>query len=87
MRRTKVILVAKSMRMPCYLYRLHLRCLPLWKLALFWLSAYKNVELAVKQNPNGRSKKEMKEWVEHNLELVHMSHAVDKLPAEISGGM
>lgn len=52
-----------------------------------WLSAYKNVELAVKQTPNGRSKKEMKEWVEHNLELVHMSHAADKLPAEISGGM
>ncbi|MFT2091054.1 ABC transporter ATP-binding protein [Paraglaciecola sp. 2405UD69-4] len=52
-----------------------------------WLSAYKNVELAVKQTPNGRSKREMKEWVEHNLELVHMSHAADKLPAEISGGM
>jgi nitrate/nitrite transport system ATP-binding protein len=52
-----------------------------------WLSAYKNVELAVKQTPNGRSKKEMKEWIEHNLELVHMSHAADKLPAEISGGM
>ncbi|GAC20389.1 ABC transporter ATP-binding protein [Paraglaciecola arctica] len=52
-----------------------------------WLSAYKNVELAVKQTQNGRSKKEMKEWVEHNLELVHMSHAADKLPAEISGGM
>jgi nitrate/nitrite transport system ATP-binding protein len=29
----------------------------------------------------------MKEWIEHNLELVHMSHAADKLPAEISGGM
>ena len=29
----------------------------------------------------------MRDWVEHNLELVHMSHAVDKLPAEISGGM
>lgn len=52
-----------------------------------WLSAYKNVELAVKQTPNGRSKQEMKEWVEHNLELVHMSHAADKLPSEISGGM
>jgi len=52
-----------------------------------WLSAYKNVELAVKQTPNGRSKKAIKEWVEHNLELVHMSHAADKLPAEISGGM
>ncbi|GAA6186017.1 MULTISPECIES: ABC transporter ATP-binding protein [Alteromonadaceae] len=52
-----------------------------------WLSAYKNVELAVKQTRSGRSKKEIKEWVEHNLELVHMSHAVDKLPSEISGGM
>lgn len=52
-----------------------------------WLSAYKNVELAVKQTQNGRSKKEIKEWVEHNLELVHMSHAADKLPDEISGGM
>jgi nitrate/nitrite transport system ATP-binding protein len=52
-----------------------------------WLTAYKNVELAVKQTSKGRSKVEMRDWVEHNLELVHMSHAVDKLPAEISGGM
>ena len=52
-----------------------------------WLSAYKNVELAVKLTQNGRSKQEMKEWVEHNLELVHMTHAADKLPSEISGGM
>lgn len=52
-----------------------------------WLSAYKNVELAVKQTKGRRSKQEVKEWVEHNLELVHMSHAADKLPSEISGGM
>lgn len=52
-----------------------------------WLTAYKNVELAVKQTSKGRSKAEMRDWIEHNLELVHMSHAVDKLPAEISGGM
>jgi nitrate/nitrite transport system ATP-binding protein len=52
-----------------------------------WLSAYKNVELAVKQTRNGRNKKEIREWVEHNLELVHMTHAQDKLPSEISGGM
>ena len=52
-----------------------------------WLSAYKNVELAVKQTRQGRSKKQIREWVEHNLELVHMSHAADKLPSEISGGM
>jgi len=29
----------------------------------------------------------MDEWIRHNLELVHMSHALDKRPAEISGGM
>ncbi|MDT0595697.1 ABC transporter ATP-binding protein [Glaciecola petra] len=52
-----------------------------------WLSVYKNVELAVKQSPNKRSKIEVKEWVEHNLDLVQMTHAKDKLPSEISGGM
>ncbi|RDV28025.1 ABC transporter ATP-binding protein [Alteromonas aestuariivivens] len=52
-----------------------------------WLSVYKNVELAVKQTQQGKSKKALRDWVMHNLELVHMTHALDKLPAEISGGM
>ncbi len=53
-----------------------------------WLSAYENVELAVKQVFKGqKSKAEMKEWIEHNLHLVHMDHAIDKRPDEISGGM
>jgi len=52
-----------------------------------WLSVYKNVELAVKQTSKDRSKREIRDWVEHNLELVHMTHALDKLPSEISGGM
>jgi nitrate/nitrite transport system ATP-binding protein len=52
-----------------------------------WLSVYKNVELAVKQTRNGRSKQEIKQWVEHNLDLVQMTHAAHKLPSEISGGM
>lgn len=53
-----------------------------------WLSAYENVELAVKQVFKGKkSKAEMRDWINHNLELVHMEHAKDKLPAEISGGM
>ncbi len=52
-----------------------------------WLSVYKNVELAVKQTLRGKSKAEIREWVMHNLELVHMTHAIDKLPSEISGGM
>ncbi|PPC77668.1 bacitracin ABC transporter ATP-binding protein [Pokkaliibacter plantistimulans] len=53
-----------------------------------WLSAFQNVELAVRQVFRGRkSKAEMKEWIEHNLELVHMTHAMHKRPDEISGGM
>ncbi|TPV55417.1 ABC transporter ATP-binding protein [Aestuariibacter sp. GS-14] len=52
-----------------------------------WLSVYKNVELAVKQTQKNKSKKEIREWVMHNLELVHMTHALEKLPSEISGGM
>ena len=52
-----------------------------------WLSVYKNVELAVKHTMRGKSKKEMRDWIMHNLELVHMTHALDKLPSEISGGM
>lgn len=53
-----------------------------------WLSAYENVELAVKQVfGKTKSKAETKEWIEHNLKLVHMDHAMDKRPDEISGGM
>lgn len=53
-----------------------------------WLTAYENVELAVKQVFKGKkTKKEMHDWIMHNLELVHMTHAADKRPSEISGGM
>ncbi|WP_445773861.1 ABC transporter ATP-binding protein [Shewanella sp.] len=53
-----------------------------------WLSAYQNVELAVKKVFSGKmSKVEMKQWIEHNLQLVHMEHAMHKRPGEISGGM
>lgn len=53
-----------------------------------WLTSYQNVELAVKQVFRGRKTRgEMKEWIEHNLRLVHMEHALDKRPDELSGGM
>lgn len=53
-----------------------------------WLSAYQNVELAVKQVfGKQKTKAEMKEWIEYNLHLVHMDHAMHKRPDEISGGM
>lgn len=53
-----------------------------------WLTSYQNVELAVKQVFNKKmSKPEMKDWIEYNLKLVHMDHAMHKRPDEISGGM
>jgi len=53
-----------------------------------WLTAFENVALAVHQVFKGQmSKSDMQAWIEHNLELVHMSHAMHKRPGEISGGM
>jgi nitrate/nitrite transport system ATP-binding protein len=52
-----------------------------------WLSVYQNVELAVKQVAKGQTRAWVKEQVNHYLELVHMTHAADKRPNEISGGM
>jgi len=53
-----------------------------------WLTAFQNVELAVQQVFKGRlSKAEMRDWIEHNLNRVQMSHAMHKRPGEISGGM
>ncbi|WP_331344550.1 ABC transporter ATP-binding protein [Cellvibrio sp. UBA7661] len=53
-----------------------------------WLTAYENVELGVKRVFKGKkTRAEMREWIEHNLELVHMTHAMHKRPDEISGGM
>jgi nitrate/nitrite transport system ATP-binding protein len=53
-----------------------------------WLTVYENVALAVnKVFRRGKSAKERHEWILHNLDLVSMSHALNKRPAEISGGM
>ncbi len=53
-----------------------------------WLTAYENVALAVNQVfGKTKSKAEKKDWIEHNLKLVHMEHAMHKRPDEISGGM
>ncbi|MDP9770320.1 ABC transporter ATP-binding protein [Kosakonia cowanii] len=53
-----------------------------------WLTAAENVALAVHQVFKGEmSKSEMQAWIAHNLELVHMGHAMNKRPGEISGGM
>ncbi|MCG6282450.1 ABC transporter ATP-binding protein, partial [Vibrio diabolicus] len=52
-----------------------------------WLTVYQNVELAVKQVAKGQSKAQIKQQVEHYLDLIQMAHASDKKPDEISGGM
>lgn len=53
-----------------------------------WLTAYENVELAVNSVFRGKkTKTEVDDWIRHNLELVHMEHAMHKRPSEISGGM
>ena len=53
-----------------------------------WLTVYQNVEIAVdKIFGASRSKAERKDWILHNLAMVNMSHALDRLPSQISGGM
>ncbi|MFV8819025.1 ABC transporter ATP-binding protein [Haliea sp. E17] len=53
-----------------------------------WLTVYENVELAVNQVfRKTKTRAERREWIEHNLRLVNMDHALNKLPSEISGGM
>ena len=53
-----------------------------------WLTVYDNVRLAVDQVfKKTKSKTERHAWTLHNLELVHMTHALDRKPGEISGGM
>ncbi len=53
-----------------------------------WLTVYENVRLAVDQVfKKSRSRQERHDWTVHNLELVHMDHAMDRRPDEISGGM
>ena len=53
-----------------------------------WLTVYENVALAVNKVFGARkSKSERDAWIRHNLALVHMTHALDKRPSEISGGM
>jgi nitrate/nitrite transport system ATP-binding protein len=53
-----------------------------------WLTVYDNVSLAVNKVFSGvKSRAERHEWTLHNLDLVQMTHAGDKRPGEISGGM
>jgi nitrate/nitrite transport system ATP-binding protein len=52
-----------------------------------WLSVYQNVRLAVDKVFGAMTRPERHEWTLRNLELVDMTAARNKKPAEISGGM
>ncbi len=53
-----------------------------------WLTVRENVALAVdKVFGRTKSRAERREWVMQKLDLVNMTHAADKRPHEISGGM
>jgi nitrate/nitrite transport system ATP-binding protein len=53
-----------------------------------WLTVYDNVALAVNKVFSGRkTRAERHDWIMHNLGLVQMTHAADKRPSEVSGGM
>jgi nitrate/nitrite transport system ATP-binding protein len=53
-----------------------------------WLTVWENIELAVNKVFRGKkSRAERQDWIRHNLDLVHMAHAANKRPHEISGGM
>lgn len=52
-----------------------------------WLTVFGNVALAVDEVFKGENKAKRKARTLRYIELVGLSHAVDRLPAELSGGM
>ena len=53
-----------------------------------WLTVYDNVRLGVdKVFGSSKTRAERHDWTMHNLNLVQMSHAKNKRPSEVSGGM
>jgi nitrate/nitrite transport system ATP-binding protein len=52
-----------------------------------WLTVYKNIEMAVKKVMPELDSNELELRVNKFIDMVNLSHAADKLPDEISGGM
>lgn len=52
-----------------------------------WLSVYQNVKLAIDQAHKTATKKEKDSQIRKYVEMVHLGHAIDKKPSELSGGM
>lgn len=51
-----------------------------------WLSVYDNIALPLRENSN-LSEKEIKLRIDEKLQLLELEKAINKFPAEISGGM
>ncbi|AXY68591.1 ATP-binding cassette domain-containing protein [Thermosynechococcus sichuanensis E542] len=52
-----------------------------------WLTAYQNIELAVKSVYPQKTRQRRRQIVEEHLELVGLTAAAHKRPAQLSGGM
>jgi nitrate/nitrite transport system ATP-binding protein len=52
-----------------------------------WLSALANIELAVSSRHPGWTRAQVREHATKYLTLVHLDHAADKKPSQLSGGM
>ncbi len=52
-----------------------------------WLSVLGNVSMAVDQVARKESQKDRSQRVHHYIDMVGLSHAIDRKPAELSGGM
>jgi len=52
-----------------------------------WLTVFQNIELAVKKVMPELSKSELQDRVDKFVDMVNLTHARDKFPGEISGGM
>lgn len=52
-----------------------------------WLTVYGNIELAVESAFKHKNQRQRAEQVEKYINMVGLSHAKDRLPAELSGGM
>jgi nitrate/nitrite transport system ATP-binding protein len=52
-----------------------------------WMSALANVELAVSSRHPDWSKTQVRDHAKKYLALVHLDHAMDKKPSQLSGGM
>lgn len=52
-----------------------------------WLNVRSNVGMAVKERFRKWTKKQRGERIENYVDMVNLSHAINKLPKELSGGM